>query len=148
MRKSKKDQVCEWRRLHPQGRRCDLYNSDAGISKATVDRWWNCCDIADRPLSATEKVAGWRLVHPDSDDRKVCSAETGLSLRSVYLRWDPVSKSSPEEKENITDENPCSGNMNETPKDSDDPSQNRKENDTEPEDEIHMDENGQYTFGF
>lgn len=87
MRKSRREEVVQWRKKHPHGRRRDLYRSES-ISKATVDRWWNDCGVDERPFSAAEKIAQWRLAHPDSDDRKQCKADTGLSLRSVYLRWD------------------------------------------------------------
>lgn len=83
---SKKEIVIEWRRQHPKGRRRDLYQSDLGISKATVDRWWNESEVKERPLSAYETVQAWKLAHPDGT-HAACVQETGLSRRTVYYQW-------------------------------------------------------------
>ena len=83
---SKKEIVLEWRRQHPNGRRRDLYHSDLGVSKATVDRWWTESEVKERPLSAYEIVRAWRLSHPDGT-HVACVRETGLSRRSVYYNW-------------------------------------------------------------
>lgn len=83
---SKRDLVIKWRKEHPQGRRVDLYKSNLGISKSTVDRWWNFAEIEDRPVTATEKIRAWRRLNPDGT-KASCQVDTGLSRRSVYLRW-------------------------------------------------------------
>ena len=84
---SKKEIVVEWRKTHPEGRRCELYNSDLNLSKATVDRWWNLYDPGVKPKNASYIVALWRLNHPNGT-KSQCIEETGLSRRSVFLRWD------------------------------------------------------------
>ena len=94
---SKKEIVVEWRKAHPEGRRCELYNSDLNLSKATVDRWWNLYDPGVKPKNASDIVALWRLNHPDGT-KSQCIEETGLSRRSVFLRWN----AKPEKKEEET----------------------------------------------
>ena len=83
---SKKEIVLEWRRQHPKGRRRDLYHSDLGVSKATVDRWWSESEVKERPLTAYETVRAWRLAHPEGT-HAACVRETGLSRRSVDYHW-------------------------------------------------------------
>lgn len=85
--KSKREQVIKWRKEHPQGRRVDLYKSNLGISKSTVDRWWDSVEIEEHPLTATEKIRAWRSINPDGT-KASCQIDTGLSRRTVYLRWD------------------------------------------------------------
>lgn len=94
MRRSKKDIVLLWRKQHPHGRRAELYRSGIGVSKATVDRWWNASPVTERPYSAEEKVRMWRDEHPDGTKLQ-CQKDTGLSRRSVYLRWDARPESAP-----------------------------------------------------
>ena len=39
-RKSKKNIVDEWRKAHPAGKKIDCYR-DTGLSRVTIDKWWN-----------------------------------------------------------------------------------------------------------
>ena len=40
-RKTKKRLVNEWRQLHPDGKKAQCHR-DTGISRPTIDRWWDC----------------------------------------------------------------------------------------------------------
>lgn len=103
---SKKEIVVEWRKTHPEGRRCELYNSDLNLSKATVDRWWNLYDPGVKPKNASDIVALWRSNHPNGT-KSQCIEETGLSRRSVFLRWNVEPKKKEEKKPShvISDDN-------------------------------------------
>ena len=86
--KSQKEVVAAWRQEHPYGHKCELYGSVPGISRSTVNRWWNKVGVDEKPLSASETVQKWRNEHPDGK-KKDCISDTGLSRRSVFYHWDP-----------------------------------------------------------
>lgn len=82
-----KDKVAAWRELHPEGKKIDCHR-DTGLSRVTIDKWWDFENEVYRELRVAEREA-------ELTDQRYSSEEVLRSMKTAikeYKNIDDVNK--------------------------------------------------------